>query len=174
MGKQKRRKQDKKNALTVGILTALCCLSIAVMVITAAVTLNRKETPSFTPPEFDAAAVEGEPDVPQGHGYSPVEVEQGYIAYVWCELTAKGGEVDVYFTSPRTNTVWLMLRILGNDGSVLGQTGVIRPGEYVKSVKLNTVPERETDVSLKIIAYQPETYISMGTVGLNTKLKTDK
>ena len=47
MGKQKRRKQDK-NALTVGILTALCCLSIAVMVITAAVTLNRKETPSFT------------------------------------------------------------------------------------------------------------------------------
>lgn len=33
------------------------------------------------------------------------------------------------------------------------------------------MPEKGINVKLKIIAYQPETFISMGTVGLNTKIK---
>ncbi len=158
-----------KKKITLGILCALCCLSVAVMIFTAIKTINDKET--ITPPAFDSTAVMGTPDVPENLGYSPLEVEQGYKAYVCGELLATGSNVDVYFTSPKTNEVWLLLRVTDETGAVLGETGLICPGEYVKTLTLNTMPDKEIRVKLKIIAYLPETYTSMGVVGLNTKLK---
>jgi hypothetical protein len=44
----------------------------------------------------------------------------------------------------------------------------------VKTLTLNMVPDKKESVKLKIIAYKPETYTSMGTVGLNTILKIVK
>lgn len=155
-----------------GILCAVSCLSVTVMIFTVISTLKDKET--FTPPAFDSAAMTGMPEVPESLGYSPLEVEQFFMAYVCGKLTVNGSNVDVYFTSPETNEVWLLLRVTDEKGKILGETGIIRPGEYVKTLRLKTVPDKETNVKLKIIAFQPETYISMGTVGLNTKLKTSE
>lgn len=157
-----------KKRILLGSLCALCCLSVAVMIFTV-ITVKNKEV--FTPPVFDRAAIAGIPDVPENLGFSPLEVEQGYKAYVCGKLFADGRNVDLYFTSPETNIVWLMLRITDETGNILGETGIIRPGEYVKTLVLNEMPEKEINVKLKIIAYRPETYTSMGTVGLNTKLK---
>lgn len=151
------------------IVSVLCCLSITVMIIAINKTVYDKW--SFTPPAFDPNAITGVPEVPEELGYSSLEVEQGYAVYVCGKPVAKGRHADVYFTSPESNTVWLMLQIVGEDGRVLGETGIIRPGEYVKTVTLGTVPGRECKVKLKIIAYCPETYTSMGTIGLNTQLK---
>lgn len=158
-----------KKKITLGVLCALCCLSVAVMIFTLIVTVKNKG--SFTPPKFDPTAIAGTPDVPESLGYSPLEVERGYKAYVCGKLLANGSNVDVYFTSPETNAVWLLLRVTDETGTVLGETGIIRPGEYVKTLTLNTAPDKEKSVKLKIIAYRPETYTSMGMVGLNTKLK---
>lgn len=158
-----------KTKITLGILCALCCLSVFVMIFAVIKTVNDKE--AAAPPAFDPTAVMGTPDVPKDLGYSPLEVEQGYKAYVCGELLAIGSNVDVYFTSPETNAVWLLLRVMDETGAVLGETGIIRPGEYIKTLTLNTVPHKDKSVKLKIIAYQPETYTSMGVVGLNTKLK---
>ena len=158
-----------KNKIAIIILSVLCCLSVAVLVVAAAITLNNKNR--FVPPDFDESVIKGTPEVPEGLGYSPIEVEQGYNVYVCGNLIVNGNNVDVYFTSPETNTVWVLLRMVDEYGTVLGETGIVQPGEYIKSLRLNTVPEQETNVKLKIIAYQPETYISMGSVGLKTKLK---
>ncbi|MDD4414366.1 MAG: hypothetical protein PHR14_07460 [Oscillospiraceae bacterium] len=158
-----------KKKITLGVLCTLCCLSVAVMILAIRIAANRKE--AFTPPAFDPKAITGTPDVPESLGYSPLEVERGYKAYVCGKLLAKGSNVDVYFASHETNTVWLLLRIMDETESVLGETGIIRPGEYVETITLNTVPDKEKTVILKIIAYRPDTYTSMGTVGLNTKLR---
>ena len=160
-----------KKKIKLGILYALCCLSVAVMSYTVTKTIYDKE--GFTPPAFALAAIAGTPDVPDSLGYSPLEVEQGYKAYVCGKLLANGSNVDVYFTSPETNAVWLLLRVTDETGRILGETGIIRPGEYVKTLTLNTAPDKESNVKIKIIAYRPDTYTSMGTVGLNTKLKID-
>ena len=158
--------------IMLGILCVFCCLSVVVMIFTF-ITVKGNEV--FTPPEFDRAAIAGMPDVPPNLGFSPLEVEQGYTAYVCGKLFADGRNVDLYFTSPENNLVWLMLRITDETGTILGETGIIRPGEYVKTLILEKTPKKEINVKLKIIAYQPETYSSMGTVGLNTKLKiTDR
>lgn len=160
-----------KTKITLGLLCALCCLSVSVMIFAVIKTINDKE--AVAPPAFDSTAIMGTPDVPGNLGYSPLEVEQGYKVYVCGNLLAIGSNVDVYFTSPETNAVWLLLRVTDETGAVLGETGMIRPGEYVKTLTLNTAPDKEKSVKLKIIAYRPETYTSMGTVGLNTKLKID-
>ncbi|MFR5148415.1 MAG: hypothetical protein ACLTER_01805 [Ruminococcus sp.] len=49
--------------------------------------------------------------------------------------------------------VWLKLRVsLTADGTLLGETGLIRPGEYVKSVSLTSRVEDGTAIKLKIMA----------------------
>jgi len=79
--------------------------------------------------------------------------------------------VDVYFTSPETNEVWLKLALADDQGNVLGETGVIKPGQYVKQLTLGELPDADISVKMKIIAFEPETYVSMGTVPLHTTLK---
>ena len=133
----------KKNKTALGVLCALCCLSVAVMLFIIIMTNNIE---AFTPPEFDKEAITGTPEVPENLGYSPLEIESGFSTFICGKLSAKNSNVDVYFTSPETNTVWLLLRIIDKTGKVIGQTGIIRPGEYVKTIVLNEVPEKEKNI----------------------------
>jgi len=163
-------KQKKSNKIVI-IAAALCALSILVMVGVVAVTNKGKpEAAPFSPPKFDLTAVKGIPTVPENMGYMPIEVEEGYKAFVCGELRADNGNVNVFFTAPDDNTVWLKLKLLDENGDTLGETGVIKPGEYVKTLTLSKILVNSAAVKLKIIAYQPETWFSMGTVGLNTTL----
>ena len=66
--------------------------------------------------------------------------------------------------------MWLKVRVLNSDGNILGESGLIRPGEYVQSVALQTIPSSGSAVALKIMAYEPETYYSAGTVTLTTPM----
>lgn len=67
--------------------------------------------------------------------------------------------------------MWLKVRLLTEDGAVLGESGLLRPGQYVRSVTLTTVPEQTVPVLLKIMAYEPDTYYSAGSVVLQTQLR---
>lgn len=125
----------------------------------------------FIPPPFDSTALSGTPQVPNNLGYSPLDVEQGYKAFICGNIAANNGNVDIYFTSPETNTVWLQLQILSERGEVLAETGILKPNEYVKSVVLQKGITSDTNVMLKIIAFAPDSFVSMGTVSLNTTLK---
>ncbi len=63
------------------------------------------------------------------------------------------------------------MRILDEHGDILGESGLIRPGEYVRSVKLDRVPKKSTVIALKIMAYEPDTYRSAGSAKLNTTME---
>jgi hypothetical protein len=76
----------------------------------------------------------------------------------------------VYLTNASENHVYLKLRVLDSEGQVLGETGLIRPGEYVKSVRLSCVPAESTEIRLKIMSYHPESYMSEGSVVLRTRV----
>ena len=69
--------------------------------------------------------------------------------------------------------MWLKVRVLDEKGNTLGETGLVRPGEYVQSVELDTVPKTGTPIVLKIMAYQPDTYYSEGAVSLNTTISEE-
>ena len=58
--------------------------------------------------------------------------------------------------------------MLDGNGNILGETGLIRPGEYVKDVALTENLTAGKKIKLKIMGYEPETYFSAGYATLNT------
>ena len=92
----------------------------------------------------------------------------GFSVWVCGNVTLDGSHATVYLTNPESNRVWMKLRIMDADGNILGETGLIKPGEYVQSVALSEVPAIGTAIQMKIMTYEPETYYSAGAVTMNT------
>ena len=148
------------------IAAGLCVLAVIGMAV--ALVFGGK-TESYSPPPFDPAAQAGTPQLSQDVGYGEIDAK-AFSFSVAGELTVESGKTDVWLTNPAKNTVWLKVRILDEQDAVLGESGLIRPGEYVQAVKLDTVPRSTANVSLKIMAYEPETYYSAGSARLKTVL----
>ena len=150
-----------------GILCAVClCAMFYVLDRTGG------ETNEFVPPPFDDDARTGTPEVPEELGWGELDAES-YKFSVCGVFAPVDGQADVWLTNPEKNDVWLKLRVLDESGNTLGETGLIRPGEYVRSVALDPVPAAEDAVVMKIMAYEPDTYYSAGVVSLNTTVKGD-
>ena len=161
-------KKKQKNNYILPLAAVLCILSLAVMVFA----LTRQdevqtEIGVFTPPPFESTAVIGTPAVPDGLSWQELDAKI-YKAGICGKFIPKGNTADVWLTNPDSNSVWLKVRVLDEKGNILGETGIIKPGEYVQSVTLDTVPKTGKPIVLKIMAYQPDTYYSEGAVSLNT------
>lgn len=155
------------NKRPITILAVLCAAALAVM--TAAL-LYTGRAPQFTPPPFDAAAQAGTPAVPEGIGYGELDASAFRFSAAGV-LTVRDSGAELWLTNPAGSSVWLKARILDGSGAVLGETGLLRPGEYVRAAALNTVPAQTAPVTVKIMAYEPETYYSAGSVLLQTQLR---
>ena len=153
----------------IALAVVLCVLSLVVMVFALTRQEIQIEMGEFTPPPFDSTAVVGTPVVPDGLGWQELDA-QAYKVSICGKFIPKGDSVDVWLTNPKSNTVWLKVRVLDENGNTLGETGIIKPDEYVQSVTLNTIPKTGTRIVLKIMAYQPDTYYSEGAVSLNTNI----
>ena len=161
-------KRFKKSDKPLLIAAGACILAVVTMIIVLAVPQSPKMG-AFTPPPFEAQAVAGVPTVPQELGWSELDA-QLYKVSVCGVVQVTEDLAEVWFTNPEGNTVWLKLRILDKSGNILGETGIVKPGEYVQSVQLTQVPASGTAITMKIMAYAPETYYSEGSVALNTTL----
>ena len=153
----------------------LLCLTLALLALmTVCLASCKKETPQpqFVPPAFDSNAVAGVPAIAEGeNGYSVLDARGVYKVGVCGVVKVVDKKVDVWFTSPAENTVWLKLRVQDKKtGKILGETGLIKPGEYVQSVTFSDFPEAGNAITLRVMSYEPETYYSRGEVTLNTTL----
>ena len=162
------RMQPKRN-LALWVLGVVCAVSVLGM----AVALLRKPqqtAAAFAPPPFEAAAVSGTPQaVPETLAYGTLDA-QAYTLAVCAAPVVQTNAAQLYFTNPADNAVWLKVRIYTADGALLGESGLLRPGEYVQAVSLDPVPTQDTPVVLKVMAYEPDTYHSAGAVTLSTTL----
>jgi len=116
----------------------------------------------FTAPEFDPAAVKGVPAVSHPERYGTLNLTEEIAVSLYSSPVVKDGRAQVYFTSPETNAGWIRLRLYDNKGNVIGETGLVRPGEYVEFVSLTATPKRSA-ATAKILTYEPDTYYSMGS-----------
>lgn len=155
-------------------LLGICLAMLIAMCIILSVTGKPDEIP-FTPPPFDAAAQNGTPTVPDGLGYNEVYKEgMAYRASICGEIRIdEQGKAKVYLTNPESNTLWIKLRILDEAGKTLGETGLIKPGQYLEEVTFQTLPNSGDKIVLKLMSYQPETYYSGGSVSLTTVAKME-
>ena len=165
MAQQKHRKN-----WAVPVLVIVCLLCLAMM----AAALVYTQSPAqgeFTPPPFEVIGCVRYPGCAGRTGLAGLDA-QAFQVGVCGAVVLEGSQADVWLTNPEGNNVWLKLRILDEDGDVLGETGLIRPGEYVQSVTFDTVPAPGTAISMKVMAYEPETYHSAGAVTLNTTIQS--
>lgn len=146
-------------ALIISLLAVLACFA----------SCGADEQLEFVPPPFDGGAVVGTPDIEnlEALGYKELDA-QGYKVAVCGKVTLSGDSADIYLTNPETNEVWFKLRILDEKGNILGETGLIRPGEYVKTITFQKVPNVGDKITMKVMGYEPDTYYSAGVVNLNT------
>ena len=123
----------------------------------------------FVPPAFDSAAVSGLPVGVDSTIYGTLSLADGIAVSLYSAPTVTDGIAQVFFTSPASNTAWVRLRLLDAQGVLLGETGLLRPGEYVESLILQT-PPKAAQVIAKILTYEPDTYYSMGTATAQLQL----
>ena len=147
--------------------SALCLLALIVMTIALLNTHNKAE---FIPPAFETQASPGMPSSDILNGVDKIQHEDmPFCAYVSGELNvAADNNVDIWLINPPENAVWLKLRVYEKNGTLLAETGLLKPGEYIRSVKFEHGVENGDEILLKLMSYQPETYFSMGEVILNT------
>ena len=154
----------KNNDYTVPILFGVFAVLLIVMITALCI----PKTPEFVPPDFDAAAVQGTPEVAEDMGYTELYKEgMAYRVSVCGVPTVDRQDLTVYFTNTEGNEKNLKLRVLDTEGNILGETGLIKPGEYVKNVTLSKTLDAGEKIKLKIMGYEPETYESAGSVYLN-------
>lgn len=124
----------------------------------------------FLAPEFDPNAQVGVPNVTESMGWAELSVSEGYNVHVCGILNADAsGKLPVYFSSDADNRVWVKLRVIDSQNVIIGESGILKPGEYVESIQL-LESAKSGAVTLQVMGYEPETYYSAGTVGLTTNL----
>ena len=152
-------------------ITILYLLIVAAGVLAAVWAYGYFQPAALTHPDFEKAALTGTPQVEERYGYSTLQVDETYLVCL-CGVPANDGQsVDFYFTNPAESGVWFRAEVLDEEGQVLASTGVLRPGEYLPTVTLREkLTQRETPVTVRIVAYEPDTWQSRGNVNLNLTL----
>ena len=172
MSKQNQKPKNKatpKKRIDPWMLAAIIACSVAViaMVVVIAIKFTPKKG-EFEAPPFDSSAVAGTPEVPDGLGWAELNAEEAFFVSVCGEVKLSDGKADVWFTNPEKNAAWLKLRVLDEQGEILAETGLIRPGEYLQTIHFDTLPEIGNNIVMKVMAYEPDTYVSAGAVSLKT------
>lgn len=158
------KKERTKADYIIGIL----CIVLVIVAIDLIVSLFQPRQGAFVPPDFEAAAVSGTPEVAEEMGYT--ELYQDGMAYrvSVCGVPSMDGQrLVMYFTNAADNTCYLKLRVLDEQNEMIGETGLLKPGQYVESIELDKAIATGTPIKLKVMSYDPETYESVGTVVLN-------
>ena len=146
--------------------------ALAALAVAAAVGAYHFFQPAgFTHPDFDPAARPGAPEVAERYGYATLTVEEDYRVAL-CGVPANDGQtVALNLTNPSDNGVWLRAEVLNQAGELLASTGVLRQGEYLPGVTLaRPLRQQETPVTVRVVAYEPDTWQSRGNVNLNLTL----
>lgn len=161
--------KEIKGKILLMIAVGVCLLSLVGMIFA----LNwKKETGqgTFSPPPFEKDARTGTPVVSDNPSWGEIDAKVFKVS-VCGEFVVENQTADVWMTNPESNEIWLKLRVLDKNNAILGETGLIKPGEYVQKIHFDTVPENGDTINLKIMGYEPETYYSAGSVLLNTSVK---
>ena len=161
----------RKRMVKIGMLYLLI---VAAGVLAAVWAYGHFQPAALTHPDFEKAALTGTPQVEERYGYSTLQVDETYLVRL-CGVPANDGQsVDFYFTNPPESGVWFRAEVLDQDGQVLASTGVLRPGEYLPTVTLREkLTQRETPVTVRIVAYEPDTWQSRGNVNLKLTLYSE-
>ena len=170
------RKFSKKELKLALIIAGIVSILSVCAMIAALIIFKPAPQPEFTPPAFDNAAVEGvleETDELKGLGWSRLYQEgMSYVVHL-CGgiLINEQTQADVWFYNAPENKSYLKLRVIDKQGYIVAETGLIKPGEYLKTIQFSRAVQDDEPLSIKVMGYEPETYLSSGAITITPGVK---
>ena len=154
-----------KNKITIVLSTILIILiSIIIFLL---ININSKK--QFKKPEFANAAT----SIPEKLEYKEkaIKVSEGYSLYIDpIPKLDQNDNLSINLVSLEENKIWIKVRILNAKEEIIGETGLIKPGEYLEKVQINQQLSENDQITYKIMGYEKDTYRSAGTISLNTRI----
>ena len=163
-------------------------ISLTIVVIIATIVIARYKNIKVT---FETNAIQTTsitlPDI-ETMQFNSDFIVQAMPAIVYNQSTE---EAMLYFTSPITNNcnikcevyvthdvvpnnpVASIVNVFGKHDSefvLIGESDLITPGQTLQYIKLDRVPNQQTQVRIKYLAYQPNSLLSSGSFVQNTTL----
>ena len=162
---------DKNQKTIISALALVFALMLGALVVLPAALERGSVVGEFVKPDFDSAAVSGTPQPDAALQFAWLQIGDNIRAGMCGQPTYSKEGVQLFFASDATNTAWLLVKILDEDGNELGSSGLIRPGEYVTFVQLKKPIKGETKATIRILSYAPDTYYSLGSASANVRIK---
>lgn len=155
----------KKNKNAIILVTILIILLIIIFILL--ISIKNKST--FSKPNFDENI---STKIPEGLDYedSIINISKNYSIYIDGLPTLKNEEIIINFISLENNNVWIKIRILNENEEIIGESGLVKPGEYLKNIKLKNNIPKNGEITYMIIGYEIDSYLSAGTIKLNTRV----
>lgn len=159
---------------------------LAALLLVAALTAGLIALARLEPPLIDAQETPGAPENTAGiPGFETYETPGVCRVSLSCSPAVSGHSAEIYLTNPAENSVLLRaelysVRAVTDEQTdqtsylpdkLLGKTGFLHPGSYVKSVSVSGLRAGEnTKVLVKISTMQEETRKSMGIFYIRTTI----
>lgn len=166
----------KEKYILCGIATILLVMLAILGIVTIKYTNKSSNTETsiyiapFVAPDFDANAVEGIPKNIDEPSYQDMKMED-FSFKIFGEPKIENDELVLYLTNLEENPSWMKVRIYDENGNVLGESGIVRNGEYLRNVHINSAMTTGQTVVARMFFYEPETYMSMGAFNLKLVCK---
>lgn len=153
-----------KQKITLAGLGILCLCLLALLLW---ILHTEKTSATFSPPSLDPQRQAGSPDPDLAPELQTLDVG-AYQIQICSQPRFKQRHAQVWLVNAAENQAWIKIRISDSQGNILGESGLICPGEYLCDVALSVQPESGATIKMKIMAYAPQTYYSLGAVDLVT------
>lgn len=128
----------------------------------------------YEKPKFESTYSEGKVDIDEKYGYSEMQISDEYKVGVCGAPSANVNGVDLYFSNLEENDVLLKCLLIDSDGNTVGESGLIKPNCYIKTVNFNSPkPVGNYNLTIRVLGFEPETYYSRGVVSLKTNINIE-
>ena len=147
------------------------CLSI-ILLLVASICVYHLMHPKFKKPPFAENAVLGEPaiDYDACH-FQEIVISPEFSLNMCGKPAIIKDEICLYFTARSSNNIWLRYIVYDEAGKVVSESGIIKPGEYLVSSKLERELNDGEIITVKVLSFEPETYYSEGSLNVNIQIQ---
>ncbi len=154
------------------IVAALALLLLLVLIGLLIALLTRDPViGEFTPPAFEEnAKTEFSAPIDAAAAYKPFQIPSEFTGALCANVYVADGKAKLYFTSFADNAVWARAVLYNENGKMLGECGLIKPGEHIEAITLSDIPKSNTKISVKVLLYEPDTYFSRGSCSITVNL----
>lgn len=158
--------------LGISVIAVLLIASLVVYIV-----MNR--TPKgFVPPKPDTNCVTADfGALESSNDISKIEITKNLSVYFSPIVSGNKKQINLEFASAETNTGNIKLELLDDNGNVVAASGLIHPGEYltvINHINKKLLPKENATLTVKVLTYEPETYISMGTCNFVVNFEVSK